>query len=330
MKDLTFGSILGNDRLVKNLKDSILNNRVSHAYIIKGSRGTGKTLAANIFAKALECEENTGTPCNRCTSCRIFESKNHPDIIYVYPEKTKTLGINDIRNQVIKNVNIKQYKYKYKIFIIPNADKMTVEAQNAFLKTLEEPPSYAVFLLLAENTQGFLPTILSRCVILRTKEVAEKTIKSYLTENQSIDESKAQFISEYAKGSIGEAIKLSTSEDFSVMRENITNLLYGLKKMSLSDFFVQVKSLDIYKENEEFLDIVYLWYKDLYAAKFFEDAKYITQKDKYEKIMIAAESETLESIEKKLDAIWQSKKMILAKVNFMYVIESLFINLKEI
>ncbi|MEI3523193.1 MAG: hypothetical protein V8Q36_03205 [Anaerotignum sp.] len=129
---------------------------VSHAYLLTGSSGSGKRLIADTFAKTLQCEAGGTEPCGHCRSCSAFDSGNHPDIVYVRPAK-KTLGVDDVREQILEDVSLKQYRYRYKIYIVEQADTMTVQAQNALLKTLEEPPAYAVFLLLAENQTAFLP-----------------------------------------------------------------------------------------------------------------------------------------------------------------------------
>src|SRR5699024_725727 len=118
-------------------------------------------------------------PCGHCRSCSAFDSGNHPDIVYVRPTK-KTLGVDDVREQILENVSLKQYRYRYKIYIVEQADTMTVQAQNALLKTLEEPPAYAVFLLLAENQTAFLPTILSRTVTLHIRPLPDTMVADYL------------------------------------------------------------------------------------------------------------------------------------------------------
>lgn len=169
----SFKEIEGNEHIIKSMRRAVKNKMVSHAYIISGAEGSGKKLIASAFAKALLCDERADEPCCKCVSCRTFDGGNNPDMIYVYPKKTKALSVDDVREQITSDVNIKPYNHDYKIYMIPKADTLTVQAQNALLKTLEEPPEYAVFILLAENTAAFLPTVLSRCVLFDIKPASQ-------------------------------------------------------------------------------------------------------------------------------------------------------------
>ena len=143
----------------------VRNSKIPHAFIL--SLGTRDD--ALYFARALLCSSPAGgEPCGVCRACRQTAGGANPDLIFIAPEKNKkSLGVDDARQKINNIVSIKPYFYKYKIFVIENADTLTVQAQNALLRVLEEPPSYGVFLLLAENYSAFLPTILSRCVLLK-------------------------------------------------------------------------------------------------------------------------------------------------------------------
>jgi len=180
MKMYTFEEIAGNEHIIKNLQNAISGNRLSNAYIIDGADGCGKKLLAQTLAKTLQCEKGGVTPCNECISCHTFDSGNNPDVIYVVPSKTKAIGVDDIRQQMVNIANIKPYKNKYKIFIIDNAETMTVQAQNAMLKTIEEPPLYSIFIFLSNNSASFLPTVLSRCILLKLRALPESTVKKYI------------------------------------------------------------------------------------------------------------------------------------------------------
>ena len=169
----TFREIWGNSALVRHLQTAAAGGRVSHAYLFTGGAGAGKRMFANTFAKALQCEGAGERPCCTCASCTAFDSGNHPDVIYVRTEK-KSIGVDEIREQILETVNLKPYRFACKIYIMENADTMTVQAQNALLKTLEEPPVYARFLLLAERAEAFLPTILSRVAVMPLRPLPEQ------------------------------------------------------------------------------------------------------------------------------------------------------------
>ena len=139
-----FADIIGQEQLREHLQNAIRLKKVSHAYIINGERCAGKEFIANIFAMALQCERGGEEPCQECHSCRQALSGNQPDIIRVTHEKPNTIGVEDIRTQIGADIAIKPYSSPYKIYIMNEGEKMTVQAQNALLKTLEEPPAYGI------------------------------------------------------------------------------------------------------------------------------------------------------------------------------------------
>ena len=146
-----FKSIIGHEQIIDHLSTALKNNKISHAYIINGDNGTGKHILAEAFAKALQCETGDGDSCGMCHSCLQAESKNHPDIIEVTHEKSGSIGVDDVRSQINNDIIIKPYSSKYKIYIVDEAEKLTPQAQNALLKTIEEPPEYGVILLLTNS-----------------------------------------------------------------------------------------------------------------------------------------------------------------------------------
>ena len=178
----SFKDVVGHKDIINYIRNAVTENKVSHAYILNGERGSGKKMLANLFATTLLCEKQGPDPCNACHSCHQAESGNHPDIIRVTHEKPGSIAVDDIREQVNQTVAVKPYQGAYKVYIIPEADLMTVQAQNALLKTIEEPPEYVVILLLTENADQLLPTINSRCVMLKLRNIKDKLIKRYLME----------------------------------------------------------------------------------------------------------------------------------------------------
>ena len=173
----TFKDVVGHKDIINYIRNAVREDKVSHAYILNGERGAGKKMLANLFAATLLCEKGWPDPCNECHSCRQAESGNHPDIIKVTHEKPNSISVDDIREQVNNTIMIKPYQGPYKVYIIPQADMMTTQAQNALLKTIEEPPEYAVIMLLTENADTLLPTINSRCVMLKLRNIKDTLIK---------------------------------------------------------------------------------------------------------------------------------------------------------
>ena len=142
-------------------------NKIGHAYIIEGE--SGLLDAANAFAKALNCLAGGARACGNCISCRVFDSGNHPDVLYITGAKASGIGVDEVREQIVKEMATAPFRYAYKIFIVDKAETLTHQAQSALLKTIEEPASYGVFLLLVTKIEQLLPTVLSRCVVVRHK-----------------------------------------------------------------------------------------------------------------------------------------------------------------
>ena len=183
---LVFKDILGHEQIKEHFQNAVSTGRISHAYILSGEAGMGRKSLANAFALSLLCEKGLPDPCMECHACKQVLSGNHPDLIYVTHEKPASIGVDDIRKQINDTIQVRPYSSYYKIYIVDEAEKMTAQAQNALLKTIEEPPSYAVILLLTTNPDAFLPTILSRCVQLKLKPLKDSVVKEYLIQSLGV------------------------------------------------------------------------------------------------------------------------------------------------
>ena len=324
----SFEDITGNEQIIKSIRSAVRNKMVSHAYIISGAEGSGKKLLASAFAKTLLCDANGDRPCGACVSCRTFDGGNNPDMIYVYPKKTKALSVDDVREQITSDVNIKPYSHSYKIYMIPKADTLTVQAQNALLKTLEEPPEYAVFILLAENTGAFLPTILSRCVLFDIKPLSNDSVKNYLAVKGLADEKTAYVYAEYAQGSIGKAIMFAESEEFSEMRGCVSAVLRDIGILSYFELTEAAKRLETFKDLTDITDMIYMWYRDVFVYKITGKEEFIIEKDLISAVKAEAGRVSYDGLYRIPGLIMESKKHIKQNVNFVFALEMLFINIK--
>ena len=325
-----FNAVAGHERIIKSLRESIKNDMTSHAYIFCGNKGSGRNLTAGAFAKTANClSPINGNACGKCPSCIQFESGNNPDVFYVKATKTISISVDDIREQIVNEVKIKPYSYKRKIFIIDKADTMTSQAQNALLKTLEEPPKYVLIILIAENTENFLPTVLSRCVMMKFSPISVNLIKNYLINNCAMNEDDAAFYAEYSIGSIGEALRLSGDENFYQMRNDIISCLDRLDTMDFVSAMFMAKEMEKYKAYSELFDIMYMFYRDVFCMRLFKDDRYVIQKDKIGLIEKKAKNLNEQTIAKRLDFIMDIKKNIRQNTAFRLSMEVLFMNLKE-
>ncbi|MDY5986315.1 DNA polymerase III subunit delta' [Sporofaciens sp. SGI.106] len=326
----SFKDVVGHKDIINYIRNAVKENKVSHAYILNGERGSGKKMLATLFATTLQCEKGGPDPCNVCHSCIQAESGNHPDIIRVQHEKPNTISVEDIRTQVNNDILIKPYQGPYKIYIISEADLMTPQAQNALLKTIEEPPEYAVIFLLTENAEALLPTITSRCVMLKLRNIKDALIKKYLMETMHVPDYKADMCTAFAQGNMGRAIMLATSEHFNEIREEAVQLLKYIDDMELSEIVKAIKRVGAYKlEINDYLDIIMIWYRDVLIYKATKDMDRVVFRDQMQYIKERARKSSYEGIETILKSLEKAKARLKANVNFDLVMELLLLTIKE-
>ncbi len=326
-----FSDVVGQEQLKEYLESAIRLNKISHAYIINGERDAGKEFIAKTFAMALQCENRHGVePCQECHSCKQALSGNHPDIIFITHEKPGTISVDDIRRQINNDVAIKPYSGPKKIYIMNEGEKMTVQAQNALLKTLEEPPEYAVILLLTTNVNSLLPTILSRCVVLNMKPARDDQIKKFLMDNMGIPDYKANVCVAFARGNVGKARILAKSEEFDKVKEEAITLLKYINEMELSEIVAAIKKINEYQlDVNDYLDILSIWYRDALLFKATHDVNNLIFKEEIQYIRKVADRSTYEGIEEIIDGLEKSKQRLSANVNFDLTLELLLLTIKE-
>lgn len=325
-----YGEVLGQDFIKEFFKNSIITGNVPHACILSGEAGMGKRKLAQAFAEALLCEKGGTEACGECHSCRQAAGGSHPDLIFVTHEKPASIGVKDVREQIEDTMAIRPYNGRYKIYIVDEGEKMTVQAQNALLKTIEEPPSYGVILLLTTNADGFLPTILSRCIQLKCRPVSDAAGKKYLMEKFQVPESKAEIYAAFARGNVGKMTELATSEKFQNMYDKMVGLLKNIKKMDISELLTYIKELkdeetDIY----DCLDFMQLWYRDILMYKVTRDVNLMIFKNERNAINEICEKSGYDGLELILQAIDKARVRLNANVNKDLALELMLLTMKE-
>lgn len=325
-----FADIVGQEMIKEHLQNALKTGNVSHAYILNGERSSGKEFIANIFATALQCERGGIDPCNECHSCKQAASNNQPDIIRISHEKPNTISVDDIRTQINGDIGIKPYVGPKKIYIMNEAEKMSVSAQNALLKTLEEPPEYGVIILLTTNLNALLPTILSRCVVLNMKPVDDLRVKKFLMTEMKVPDYKAEVCAAFARGNIGKARLLAQSEEFDNIKEEAVGLLKYIDDMEISEIAQAIKRMNEYKlEINDFLDVLAIWYRDALLFKATNDANHLIFREEMQYIKKTASRSTYEGIENILKALDKAKARLSANVSFDLTMELLLLTMKE-
>lgn len=269
-----FEEIKEQNGVKKVLKEHIESNRVKHCYIFCGEDGTGRLPIALAFGRALVCENKNG--CKKCIPCIQFEKRSVSDFIFVdIPEGKKEIPVDSVRS-VISEVYIKPYVFEKKIIIINNADKMNLNAQNAILKILEEPPSYAVFILIVSNMLSVLPTIVSRGSIINFASLSKDAIKEILKEkyNSEIPDSLLSLCS----GSVKKAYEISCDEAYMEIRKNVITSFYTFLTHPNEKNMLKLYSyITQYESNKEFvINVMYTVVSDSVSPG---DKKLLKNKD---------------------------------------------------
>lgn len=327
---INWNRIRGHNHIKKYFINAINSENILHSYIISGEKGSGKKSLVNLFATALLCDSGEKEPCMCCDACKKSLAGAHPDIIHVNHEKPGSISVDEIRKQLITPMLVRPYYGKYKIFIIDEAHLMTPQAQNALLKTLEEPPSYGIVFLLTENEDMLLQTILSRTVKLYCGEISKQEIKRYLIEEKNITDYKAEICAMFAQGNVGKSIAMATDEDFYIMKESVIDLIKMIAHSSTCDLLLKVKSILSNKDKiEDYLNYIYIWYHDVLMYKSSGHFDFCLYADQELNLSNHGQLLSFEGLKKILDAIEHARTDLKANVNFELVMEVLFVKIKE-
>ena len=325
-----FNNIIGHEEIIGHLKNAIESGKISHSYIFTGEPGSGKKLLAGTFASTLQCEAGGTEPCQKCDSCKKAMGKNHPDIIMVSHEKPGTITIDEIRDQVINDIDIRPYYSPYKIYIIADADLMTPQAQNALLKTIEEPPEYAVILFLTNTLDVLLQTVRSRCIIMNLRSVDTKLIQQYLMQKYQLPDYQARVCAAYAQGNVGKAIMMATSEHFREMQDFLLRLLKRVDDMEVYEIVAAIHDMTTYKMDiRDLIDLMMVWYRDVLILKATEDINQLVYQDEHKYLQKKATTSSYEGLNNIMEALEKAKVRLNANVNFDITMEMLLLTIKE-
>ena len=277
---MRFSDIAGHERIKSVLVRSFEDGHIGHAYIFEGGCGIGRLSAAKAFAQLLVCENPAGGEvCGRCKSCSMAASENHPDIqivtnqLYDSTKKSADILVDTVRCMK-RDIYIKPYCAERKIYIVPRADTMNVHAQNSLLKVLEEPPEYCTIILIAENSNLFLPTILSRAVLLKFSPLETEIVKDFLKKRLSgITDEEASAKACMSGGRIGRALELADDAEADALRKEIAERIVNLKNGDRRAIYDMTLFLKHKKERIDFIiDTMRDFFRDMiYVASGAEE-----------------------------------------------------------
>ena len=325
----SFSEIVGHEQIKEHMQAAIRDKKPFHAYLFQGEEGVGKEALARTFAAGLQCQsESADKPCKECVSCRQMESGNQPDVIWVTREKA-SLGVDEIREQLCNTMDIKPFSSPYKIYLVPEAEKMTEAAQNALLKTIEEPPEYGIVILMTSNISALLPTIQSRCLTMEFRPLSTAVVESYVKEHCQVPDYQARASAAFAQGNLGKAMRYAKSEDFIERKDHIISLLRHVEQMDLSEMLAVIKDLGTRKDAvRDYIDLMVLWYRDVLLFKATKDINQLLFQDEASYISREASHRSYEKIEEILQAFEKAKVRLRANVNFDITMELMLLTLK--
>lgn len=283
------------------------------------SQGSGMGAPARIRPRLLE-------PCGKCLSCIQAQSGNQPDIIIVTHAKPNSISVDEIR-RMRADLQIKPYAGPHKIYIIPDAEKLTIPAQNALLKTLEEPPEYAVILLIADGTSAFLPTILSRCVILQTRAVEEAQIADFLQRQKSLPPDQARVLARFAGGNPGKSLQLVDDREFLELRDKTVDFLAHIAKrdaLQISEFAAGIDPA----RRDAVLTFVLMWFRDVLLYLSVQDSETLIFQEDIQYIIEAAGIIGFDQLGAILDEIDAASRRLRSNVSADAVFEVLFLKIR--
>ncbi|MDO4285490.1 MAG: DNA polymerase III subunit [Eubacteriales bacterium] len=328
-----FTQIIGQPKITAHLQKALRTGNISHAYLLTGERESGAEWIAEAFSAALQCEhpvekEGLLEACGTCLSCAQAQSGSQPDIIWTEHAKPNTIGVDDIR-KMRSDVQIKPYRSEHKIYIVRDAQKMTPQAQNALLKTLEEPPAYAVILLLADGPGTFLPTVLSRCILLQMQPVPETALTQWLEREKGIPAGKAALYAGFAGGSLGRAATLAEDPAFGELCAETVEMLRRLPTMDSHDIAQAAASLAGREDDlAAVLSFLQTWYRDVLLCKALGEADHLIFAEEVQYSKEAAARISYEGLQKITEAFDLAARRRKAGGNAALILELLFLEIR--
>lgn len=317
--------IYGHKNILALFNKIVSSQKIANAYLFIGESGFGKEFMAKYFAMMINCKSGS-KPCLSCPSCIQMISGNHPDIFFIEPDGI-SIKVETLRNVVINNAYVKPYNSYKKIFIIKEAEKMTEQAQNSILKTLEEPPEYGLFILTSSKMEGLLPTIVSRCEIIRFTRESDEVIEEYLINEKKIDRSMAKKIASIANGNYGKA-NLLIDEGYSKVRSELGDILYSVINQ---DKALRLESFKFFDENREMIDdiidIMFSYLRDLMILKLLGSEECIINKDMSDKLRMLSTNLTGFKLNNIINEIEELAFNLKSNVNYQLAIEKFLLNI---
>ena len=335
---MAFRDVVNQDHAVLLMRSAVRTGRVGHAYLLVGPQGVGRRTLALAFAQFLNCERPDADACGECGPCRRIAAGNYPDVRVLdiandqfienpgKDYKGKEIPIDQIR-ALRQDAAFPPYEGRRKVYIIADAERMNASSANSLLKVLEEPPARVTFILIAESSVALLPTVVSRCQLIRCTFLRADDIERALVERWGISADRARVLAVLADGRIGRALEWAKSEARMEARDRLLDLLPALEA---GDLLARLDAAETLAKDTallpELLDLAVYWYRDLLIWKQLADPAVITHRDRQAQIAQLAPQFSDATLGARIEAFEATKESLKRNVNARLALESLFLS----
>lgn len=323
---MRFADILDQHHAIGLLRSALRSGRLHHAYVFAGPAGTGRAETAAAFAHALQCERYREDACGECDACRRVSAGTHPDVRWIGPAPGRqSVGIDQIRD-VRREAAYGPYEGRTKIFVVRPAETMLPEAQNSLLKLLEEPPPRVVFVLIAESAHALLPTVVSRCQLVRFNLVPIRQIEYALRVQYEVEPARARVLAALSGGRVALAAEWARRPDALADRDAVVELVARVEREGLLAMLEAAEKLAKEKDRlANLLDIALLWYRDLIVWKEAADDTLLVNLDRKDDIAQLSSQMDLAALRRRVAAIEEAKSALRRNVNPRLALEAMFL-----
>ncbi len=324
---MLYSQVAGQEDIKSSLIKSIKSKQISHCYIFEGPKGMGKYDLALIFAQSLLCLDFNKEPCNICSNCVKINSMNHADL-HIINQDENVIKREDV-DLLIESIYKKPYESKKKVYIVKDAHSMTTQASNTFLKTLEEPPGDSVMILLTTNANLLLPTIISRCQIIKFRNISKQTINTYLKEHFNATENSVLLAANYSKGILNKAVNIMNGNDNIVeYREEIIKIF---DKIISTDSEIIYEVENYFEENKDNIDviieIIMVWIRDIMFVQNNMDSLVMN----IDLIDLAKQhSDRMRCDSNIIEYLQRTSENIKSNVNYKLAIDNMLLKIQEV
>lgn len=328
---MNFDELIGQKKAITTLKQNISSGSISHGYVFSGVAGIGKKTLAAAFVAALFCEKPIDgiKPCGFCQACVLTEEDSNPDLILITNDEN-SIGVEEIREKLQTSVLIKPAYSKRKIYLIIDADKMTVQAQNCILKTLEEPPPYCTIILTVSNYDSLLETVRSRSVHIPLLPCSKEEIIKIICQMKNESGLENEVIAALSQGIPQKAIRIMESQSFTELREKTVGLTASIIRKKEKAAVEHFAFFNEYKEEyEDILEIMLGLFRDMLVLKTTNTENMLINADKKDIILSCAYRADINWLSANIDRIEEARRQLRHNVNYNLSIETMLLKLGE-